>query len=261
MQFVEEAGASQHFREKSFRRQKENSEIRGMRRIDIFVRDRFGRISDRGFERRGCGFHGDQIGCFGGNNQPLIIFTRKFRVDGQVDIRTIRIARRKPDREFDALRTVGCHSGIHDKLIRRQIIVQQHAELDFRPCAPRLDVGEDALEIADACCQLLHLAKPFMHMLELFADRVEGFSQPFFQRRLQFLVDGLHHLFELFAIVLAQHLKAGFNRLPQLLLPLGGLLGKRLDSLGKFIQPLLLIAAHLAKRLGDQAAGLVEILG
>ena len=70
------------------------------------------------------------------------------------------------------------------------------------------------LEIANVRGQSLHLPKPLVHLLQTFADLLEGLAQTLFQRPLEFLVHGLPHLVKLFGVVDLHALEFAFHRDP-----------------------------------------------
>ena len=90
------------------------------------------------------------------------------------------------------------------ELAGRQDLLEQRAQLDLGPGAARLDVGEHALEVADAGGQGLHLAQPLLHRLELVADQLEGLAETLLERGLQLLVHRGAHLLELLLVARLQ---------------------------------------------------------
>ena len=92
-------------------------------------------------------------------------------------------------------------------LLRREHLLEQGAELDLAPRAARLDVGQHALEIADARGQRLHLAQAAMHLLEPLAHHLERLGEALLQRGVEFLVHRLAHLLQLGGVVLLQLLQ------------------------------------------------------
>ena len=112
-------------------------------------------------------------------------------------------------------------------MLRRQHFGEQRGELDLAPGAARLDVGQNALQVADADRQRLHLAQPFVHLLEAIGHLLERCPEPLIERRLQFFVDGGAYLFQ-FLRILAAHdveplLDGLANRIEPLLVGLGKL--------------------------------------
>ena len=86
------------------------------------------------------------------------------------------------------------------ELRRREDLLEQRAQLDLGPGAARLDVGEHALEVADAGREALHLPQPLLHRLELVADELERLAEALLERGLELLVDGDAHLLELLLV-------------------------------------------------------------
>ena len=93
--------------------------------------------------------------------------------------------------------------------------VEQRAELHLAPGAARLDVGQHALQIADAGGERLHLAQPLVHLLQALRHLPERFAEPLLERRLQLLVDGRAHLLELLRVLGAQHVETLLERTAQ----------------------------------------------
>ena len=54
-----------------------------------------------------------------------------------------------------------------------------------------------------------------MQLFESVRDQLEGFAKPLLQRRMQLLVDGLAHLFELCRVIRLDRRQSRFNRQPQ----------------------------------------------
>ena len=129
-------------------------------------------------------------GKFGVNWQPhwyfIVVFAGKF------------------DCEFDAIVRVVTSFHIFRESISRQHIFQQVAELPFAPAASCLHVREHTLQSTNITRQLLHCAKPLMHLLQPITDQLEGFAQPLLERALQLFVDGRAHLVDLFCVVVLQ---------------------------------------------------------
>ena len=81
-----------------------------------------------------------------------------------------------------------------------RISLEQRAQLDLGPGAARLDVGEHALEVADAGGQALHLPEALLHGLELVADQLERLAEALLECGLELLVHRLAHLLELLLV-------------------------------------------------------------
>ena len=102
-------------------------------------------------------------------------------------------------------------------MLGHQHLLQQCSQLDFTPGTACLDVGQHFLEVAYACGQGLHLAKPLMDHLQTLADQPKRIAQALLQGRLQLLIDGPTHLFQLAGIIGLNSRQAGLDRLAQLL--------------------------------------------
>ena len=94
-------------------------------------------------------------------------------------------------------------------------LFQQHAQGGFAPRAPRLHIGENALEVANASRNRLHLADGLKDALQLLIHLREGSAQALLERALQLLIDGDAHLLELRFIFLPQHIEATFDGLAE----------------------------------------------
>ena len=119
------------------------------------------------------------------------------------------------------------------ELRRREDLLEERAQLDLGPGAARLDVGEHALEVADAGREALHLPQPLLHRLELVADELERLAEALLERGLELLVDGDAHLLELLLV-------AGLE-----------LDEARVDGGAHAVQGLAVGVGHLAEPLGD----------
>src|SRR5439155_10453614 len=96
--------------------------------------------------------------------QALIVFGGKRGVDRQPH-RFITAASRQSDRKFDALGRARQRRYVHRVLVRSQHLLQQRGELHFTPGAARFHIRQDALEIAHAGRQRLHLTEPLVYLL------------------------------------------------------------------------------------------------
>ena len=133
-------------------------------------------------------------------DQALVVLDRELGVDRQPDHRAVALAR-QANGEIDALAAVRARRDIRRELVGRQHLLEQRGQLHLAPGAARLDVGQHALEVADAGRQRLHLAQAAMHLLEPLADQLERFAEALFERGVQLFVDGAAHLLELAGIV------------------------------------------------------------
>jgi hypothetical protein len=70
------------------------------------------------------------------------------------------------------------------------------------------------LQAADVTGQLLHRAKPLMHLFESIAHQLERFAKTPLQRALQFFVYRRPHLVDLICIVLLQLLQPKIDSRP-----------------------------------------------
>ena len=175
-----------------------------MRRREIFVRNGPRLKPDGTFEffSRLCDALG--IGRFGCLDQPLILFFREFRVDGQPDRCGFVSPARQTDGEFDDGAGTGYRFHVAGILPRCHELFQEHFQLDFTPCPPRFHIGQYPFQIAHAHRQPVHLAQSLMDFFKAFGDEPERFAQTLFQCGMQFFIDGLAHFFQFFRIVRLQ---------------------------------------------------------
>ena len=143
--------------------------------------------------------------------QTLPILQWKLRIDRNPARRPVNDRPRRADRELDALTTLRMRLHVLRVLRGREEIGQQRLELDLAPAAARLDVCQHALQIADADSERLHFAEPSMHLLQAIRHDLERCTQPLFERRLQFFVDGRAHLVELLPAFIAQAVELLFD--------------------------------------------------
>ena len=105
--------------------------------------------------------------------------------------------------------------------------------MHLAPGAAALDVGQHALQVADARGELLHVAQALVHPLQAIGHQPERFAEARLQRLLQLLVDGDAHLLELRCVLASQKIEALLQRLAhrlqalvvrhtELLQPVGG---------------------------------------
>jgi hypothetical protein len=142
-------------------------------------------------------------------------FARELGVDRQ-PYRAGVVAAGQLHRELDAIVAAGTGRDVGRVLFRCQHLFQQRAELHLTEDTARLDVGQHALQIADAGGQRLHLAETLVHLFEPFTDLLERFAQALLQGLLQFLVHHMPHLVELAAVLRLQVLEPVLQRLPDL---------------------------------------------
>ena len=93
-----------------------------------------------------------------------------------------------------------------------QDLRQQRSELHLAPGAAPLHVAENALEIAHADGERLHLAQSLVHLVQPVGHLLERLAEPFVERGLQLLVDGRPHLVQLLRILGAQDVEPLLDR-------------------------------------------------
>ena len=80
---------------------------------------------------------------------------------------------RQPDRELHLGVAARHRAHVAPELLRRHGVFDQALKLHLAPGSAGLDVGQDALEIADARRQGLHLAQAAQHRLQAFGNLPE----------------------------------------------------------------------------------------
>ena len=99
-------------------------------------------------------------------------------------------------------------------LIHRENLLKQSSELRLAKNTARLDVGQQVLEVTHALRQRLHFTQAFVHLLEPVRHLLEAFTQPCFQRGLEFFIDGGTHFVELGGVAGLQLRQLCFECLP-----------------------------------------------
>ena len=99
-------------------------------------------------------------------------------------------------------------------LVHGEDLLEQSGELCLAKNTARLDVGQQVLEVAHALRQRLHFAQAFVYLLEPVRHLLEAFTQPCFQRGLEFFIDGGTHFVELGGVAGLQLRQLCFECLP-----------------------------------------------
>jgi hypothetical protein len=89
-----------------------------------------------------------------------------------------------------------------------EYLLQQDSKLNFPKSPAALDVRQDALKIADALRESLHLAKSSRHAVKLLGDCSELFAEPRLESLLQLFVNGDADLFQRLLVVLTHGIEA-----------------------------------------------------
>ena len=207
MNHVREPRTPEHLRVKALDRQVQQCKICRVRRLDVLVVNIPRLLSHAVFKRFPEHFDARNISAVLRVLQALKIFQRKFRVDGQPARLASVPAAGQANREFDALAASRSCRHILFVLAGRQHLLEEVLELHFAPRAARLDIGQHALQVTDADCQRLHLAQPFVDLLQPVGHLLERRTQALIERGLQFFVDRRAHLLELLCILAAQDIE------------------------------------------------------
>ena len=137
----------------------------------------------------------------GGVHQVTVVLEGELGVHGEIDL--LVGLPRHDDGEVHRLLRTRREAELHLVLLRAQDLLEEALQSDFSPVASLFDVGEDAVEVAHLCSELLHLAETFLHAFQPVADLLERGLHPLFQGLGELLVHGGTHPFELFLVVIA----------------------------------------------------------
>ena len=86
-------------------------------------------------------------------------------------------------------------------LLGREDILQNRTELDLAHDAARFHIREHFFQVAHALRERLHLAKALVNLLQALVDQLERLVHAVGQGLLQFFVDNLTHVVQLFVVV------------------------------------------------------------
>ena len=197
LQCFHQAGAAQDFGVQTFSGQKQNSEVGGVRRLHVFLRNRFSLQPDAQLQRLAC------VGGIGSMcpalrvQQPLIVFVGKFGVNRQPQGCAVFGLARQLDGKVHHVFAAGACRHLGRVLVAHKHLFQQRGQLRLAKNAPGFDVAQQVLQVAHALGQGLHFAQAFVHLLQLVGHLFETCAQARLQRGLQLFVHGGTHLVEL----------------------------------------------------------------
>jgi hypothetical protein len=119
--------------------------------VDVLVADAFAFGADGFLERLTCG--GDLVGVSGlvGVLEAFPVFLGELGVDSEERVALRSVAVGELEGVLDRLECVGFDAGVLDVLLGGEHLLELLAELEFADDATGFDVGEDSLEVADAC--------------------------------------------------------------------------------------------------------------
>lgn len=86
--------------------------------------------------------------------------------------------------------------------------------MDLAPRPARLDVCQDAFQVANAGSQRPHFTQSLVRLFQKIADLLEGLAEPGFQCTLKLFVHGLSHLIELLFVLRLDGREASVYRRP-----------------------------------------------
>lgn len=206
LDLFEQARLAQHFGIQALGGQEQDRKVGRVRCGDVFGADVRGFGFDPPHQRLSRAGLAGRIGTVLRVQQALEILAWKLGVDRQQYLGHP-IGTGQPDREFHAFVRARHGGDVAGVLIGRQGFLQQRRQLRFAENTPRLDVGEDPLQVPHAGRQRLHLAEAPLHRLQPLGDLGERLGEPGFQRGLQFLVHRGPHLLQLRRVVILQGFK------------------------------------------------------
>mmetsp|Transcript_61147 Transcript_61147/g.144388 ORF Transcript_61147/g.144388 Transcript_61147/m.144388 type:complete len:512 (+) Transcript_61147:123-1658(+) len=263
LQPLDETRPAQRLRVQALGGHKEDAEVRGVRRPDVFLADGPRLQPQPGLDRLAGGLGGHGVGAFLRLQQALVVLAREFGIDRQPQRLAIVTLAGQPDRELDALRGARQRRDIGCVLLGRKDLVEQARELHLAKHAAGLDVGQHAVQRADVARQVLHLAQALVHLLQPLGHLLETLAQALLQRGMQLFVDRGAHLLQLFLVVLLDGGEALLDGQAQLGQALIVGLGQRLQLLThRLAQALHRLGLGLGLHLGmAQRGGVLRLAG
>lgn len=190
---------------KPFGGEKQNGKIGGTGNVDVQLGDGRGFALDRAFEGFGGFLQGRGIGLIGRVVNAKVILLWKFGVDGKPDDAAVVVTRRDLHGKFHHLAVV-FNGYVAFKLVAGQGLLENIAQLNLRPGATCLDIGEHPLEIRNAAGQLLHFAQRVVYLLELIPHRFKARIQPLREGTRELFIHGGAHFVQLLFVALLQSL-------------------------------------------------------
>ena len=260
LQRIEQARAADRLGVQPFGRQEQQREVGGVRRPDILLADLLRLVAQAPFQRDAGLLSQRHIGAFVRVEQAFVILARELRIHRQPH-RAVGAAGQL-QREFHAFAGTGQRRHVRGVLLAGEDLFEQGAELGFAEGAAILDVGQHALQIADAAGQRLHFAEAALHRFQSLRHQPETFAQPRFQRGLQFLVHGRAHLLQLLLVAGLQRFELRFERGAQFAQRLRVAVAEFAQARGEAFLELLLArgqaAARLVRVVGQRRAQFVQ---
>ena len=166
LQQVDQARAPDHFGIQALGGQEHHREVGGVRRRDVLVADRLGLHAHRAFKLDALQAHTLGVSLFLRVQQALVVLARELGVDRQPHRRVVAAAARQAHGDIDHLATIRAHLHRTRVLLLGERLLEDVLQLHFTPAATVLDVGQHALEVADAGGQLLHFAEATLHLFQ-----------------------------------------------------------------------------------------------
>ena len=164
-------------------------EIDRDRRHDVFLADLAGVSAQADLQATpGCAF-AVGIAGLGGEQQPIVILDRELRIQRQQG--AVGAAHRHDDGELDDLVAALDQLAVRLPATLREHVLQQRAQMHLAPGAALLDVGEDALEVADLRRDGLDVGHRLLHLAELVDHALEAAGHLLLDRRRQRFADGV----------------------------------------------------------------------
>ena len=177
LQDLHQPGAAQHLCVQPLGGQKQNREVGGVRRLDVFFGHGLGLQADAQLQRFACGFCAQHIGVALGIQQALVVFVRKLGIYRQPQWRTVDGFARQFDGKVHHVFTARLGGDLRTVLVDREDLLQQTGQLRLAKNTARFDIGEQMLEVTHALRQRLHLAQAFVDLLQPVGYLFEALTQ------------------------------------------------------------------------------------
>ena len=188
-----------HLGVQPLKRQKQDAEIRGVRRLEVFIVDVLGLGLERGDQLLGAGVDLLARAVLIGVAQRAVGVARELGVDRQPDVPAV--LDRQLDRILDHVAAARPRGDVHLVLVRREDVLQNRAQLDLAHDAAGLDIGEHLFQVAHTLRERLHLTKALVDLLQPLVDQPKGLVHPLGQGLLQLFVYDLAHIVQFFVVV------------------------------------------------------------
>ena len=170
--------------------EKENGEIRGIRRDNVLVVNAFRATLDFLFQRGAFLFEFDGVAgvVSVGERGPAV--AGELGIDRKIDVFPI-VQPGELDGEIDHLRAARTNLELRFVLFRGEDVAENRGKLNFSHNAAVLDVREDVFQVGHAGSDVFHLPEALINLRQTLVDQFKGLRDSVVERLLQFLVDRL----------------------------------------------------------------------